>query len=169
VVECLQLDTRLPIWHMYMTSELCCAQWTESRSSCNGIQSIGCLLVNVVQADALQLFEPPAELVELGHHVYHVVPFLHVADNASHLEGEIITTHNDCTQPVALTAELMLELACWYLMMDSCCEPVLQSRTGQQGSYFALTSAAVHWSCITAHLYEEEVAIGVIDSGTSML
>lgn len=104
---------------MYMTSELCCAQWTESRSSCNGIQSIGRFLVNVVQADALQLFEPPAELVELGHHVYHVVPFLHVADNASHLEGEIITTHNDCTQPVALTAELMLELACWYLMMDS--------------------------------------------------
>ncbi len=27
---------------------------------------------------------------------------------------------------------------------------------------FALTSAAVHWSCITAHLYEGEISIGVI-------
>ena len=30
------------------------------------------------------------------------------------------------------------------------------------GSYFALTSAAVHWSCNTAHLYEEQISIGVI-------
>ena len=42
------------------------------------------------------------------------------------------------------------------------CEASLQSSTEQQGSCFALTSAAVHWSCITAHLYEWQVSIGVI-------
>jgi hypothetical protein len=42
------------------------------------------------------------------------------------------------------------------------CEPVLQSSTEQQGSYFALTSAAVHWCCNTAHLHEEQISTGVI-------
>ena len=44
---------------------------------------------------------------------------------------------------------------------QACCEPVLLSSTEQQGSYFALTSAAVHWCCITAHLYEGQISIGV--------
>ncbi len=48
-------------------------------------------------------------------------------------------------------------------MAQACCEPVLQSSTEQQGSYFALSSAAVHWSCITAHLYEGQISIGVIE------
>ena len=38
----------------------------------------------------------------------------------------------------------------------------MQSSTQQQGSYFALTSAAVHWSCITAHLYEGQMSTSVI-------
>jgi hypothetical protein len=38
----------------------------------------------------------------------------------------------------------------------------LQSSTEQQGSYFALTSAAVELSCITAHLYEQQISTGVI-------
>jgi len=29
------------------------------------------------------------------------------------------------------------------------------------GSYFALTSAAVHWGCITVQLYEEQNSLGV--------
>ena len=45
---------------------------------------------------------------------------------------------------------------------QACCEASLQSSTEQQGSCFALTSAAVHWSCITAHLYEWQISIGVI-------
>jgi len=36
----------------------------------------------------------------------------------------------------------------------------LQSSTEQQGRYFALTGAGVHWSCITAHLYDEQIFIG---------
>ena len=43
----------------------------------------------------------------------------------------------------------------------ACCEPVLQSITEQWGLHHALTSAAVHWCCITAHLYEEQISIGV--------
>jgi len=46
-------------------------------------------------------------------------------------------------------------------MTQSCCEPVLQSSNEQWGSYSALTSAAVHWCCITVHLYEKQVSIGV--------
>ena len=38
----------------------------------------------------------------------------------------------------------------------------MQSSTEQQGSLFALTSAAVHWCCITAPLCEEQIFIGVI-------
>ena len=30
------------------------------------------------------------------------------------------------------------------------------------GAYFALTSAAVHWCCITVQLYEEQISIGAI-------
>ena len=33
---------------------------------------------------------------------------------------------------------------------SACCEPVLQSSTEQQGSYYALTSTARLWCCITA-------------------
>ena len=46
-------------------------------------------------------------------------------------------------------------------MVQAGCEPVLQSSTEQQGSNFALNSAAVHWHCITAHLYKEQISIGV--------
>ena len=42
--------------------------------------------------------------------------------------------------------------------MSLCCRAALNSK----GSYFALTSAAVHWCCITAHLYEEQMSIGAI-------
>ncbi len=45
---------------------------------------------------------------------------------------------------------------------QACCEASLQSSTEQQGSYLALNSSAVHWSCITAHLYEEQISMGVI-------
>ncbi len=38
----------------------------------------------------------------------------------------------------------------------------MQSSTKQQGNYSALTSAAVLWCCINAHLYEEQISIGVI-------
>ena len=46
-------------------------------------------------------------------------------------------------------------------MAQACCEASLQSSTEQQESYVALTSAAVHWCCITAHLYEEQIPIVV--------
>ena len=45
---------------------------------------------------------------------------------------------------------------------QACCEASLQSSTEQQGSYFPLTSAAVHWSSITAHLCEQQISKGVI-------
>jgi len=45
---------------------------------------------------------------------------------------------------------------------QGCCEPVLQGSTEQQGSYFALTSAAMPWCFISAHLYEEQISTGVI-------
>jgi len=41
------------------------------------------------------------------------------------------------------------------------CEPVLQSSTEQWGLHFTLNLAAVHWSWVTAHLYEEQTSIGV--------
>ena len=47
-------------------------------------------------------------------------------------------------------------------MAQACCEPVLQSSTEHLGSYFALTSAALLWCCITANLYEEKISTGVI-------
>jgi len=40
-------------------------------------------------------------------------------------------------------------------------QPGLQSSNEQWGSYSALTDAAVHWCCITAHLYEEQISISV--------
>ena len=46
-------------------------------------------------------------------------------------------------------------------MAQACSEPDLQSSTAQWGAYFALTSAAVHWYCITGQLYEEQISIGV--------
>jgi len=45
---------------------------------------------------------------------------------------------------------------------QACCEASLQSSTEQQGSFSALTSAAVHWTCITAHLYDQQISKGVI-------
>ncbi len=41
-------------------------------------------------------------------------------------------------------------------------EPVLQSCTEQWGCYSALTNAAVLWCCITSHLHEDQISIGVI-------
>ena len=38
----------------------------------------------------------------------------------------------------------------------------MQSSTEQWQMYFAQTSAAVHWWWLTAHLYEEQICIGVI-------
>ena len=46
-------------------------------------------------------------------------------------------------------------------MTQTCCEPVLQSSTEECRKQFALTSAAVHGSWFTAHLYEEHNSIGV--------
>jgi len=40
--------------------------------------------------------------------------------------------------------------------------PHTQSSTELWGRYFALTSAAVQWSCITANLYEEQIFTGII-------
>ncbi len=45
---------------------------------------------------------------------------------------------------------------------QGCCEARFQRSTEQQESHFALNIAAVHWSCITAHLYEEQLFVGVI-------
>ncbi len=62
---------------------------------------------------AIQLCEPPAQHVEPGHHVCHIVSFgLHVADDTSHLEGEITTIHHDSAQPEELTGDDAL-LGCW--------------------------------------------------------
>ncbi len=44
---------------------------------------------------------------------------------------------------------------------QACCEPGLQSSSEQWGSDFALTNAALHWCCITAHLCEKQISIGV--------
>ena len=40
-------------------------------------------------------------------------------------------------------------------------EPVLQSSTEQWEMHFAQTSAAVHWWWVPAHLYEQQISIGV--------
>ncbi len=45
---------------------------------------------------------------------------------------------------------------------QACCEPGLQSSTEHWRSYSALTSAAVHCCCFTAHLHEEQSSIGAI-------
>ena len=47
-------------------------------------------------------------------------------------------------------------------MSQACCEPVLQTTTEQWGMHFAQTGAALHFCCLTAHLYEEQVFIGAI-------
>ena len=47
-------------------------------------------------------------------------------------------------------------------MTQDCCEFVLQSTTAQWGMHFAQTSAAVHLYWLTAHLYEDQISIGVI-------
>ncbi len=47
-------------------------------------------------------------------------------------------------------------------MTQACCEPVLQSTTEQWGMHFALISAAVLLSWLTAHLYEEQISTGAI-------
>ncbi len=36
----------------------------------------------------------------------------------------------------------------------------MQSTTEQWGMHFAQTSAALHLSCLTAHLYKEQISIG---------
>ncbi len=43
-----------------------------------------------------------------------------------------------------------------------CCQLGLQGSTEQWGSCLAMTSTGVHWCCITAHLCEDQVSIGVI-------
>jgi len=48
-----------------------------------------------------------------------------------------------------------------FAVTQACCQHGMPSSTEQWGSYFALTSAAVHWCCITAELYEEQIPIGV--------
>ena len=47
-------------------------------------------------------------------------------------------------------------------MTQASCEPVLQSSTEQWGMQFALPSAAVYCYWVTAHLYEEQISVGVI-------
>ena len=47
-------------------------------------------------------------------------------------------------------------------MTQACCEPVLQSTTGQWGMHLAQTSVALDLSWLTAHLYEEQFSIGAI-------
>jgi len=42
------------------------------------------------------------------------------------------------------------------------CQPGLQSSTEQWGMHFALSTAAVHWCWVNAHLYEEQTFIGGI-------
>ncbi len=48
---------------------------------------------------------------------------------------------------------------------QGCCEASLQSDTEQWESYCVLSSDAVHWSCINAHLDEEQISIGVVAVG----
>ncbi len=48
---------------------------------------------------------------------------------------------------------------------QGCCEASLQSDTEQWESFCVLSSAAVHWSCINAHLDEEQISIGVVAVG----
>ena len=48
-------------------------------------------------------------------------------------------------------------------------EASLQRSTEQQASYIAKTSAALHWSCITAQPYEQQISIGVTAMSQSML
>jgi len=43
---------------------------------------------------------------------------------------------------------------------QACCDPVLQSITGQWGMPFAMTNAAVHWGWVIAHLYEQQISTG---------
>ena len=45
---------------------------------------------------------------------------------------------------------------------QACCDLVLQSSTEQWGLHIALTSAGVLWCCIIAHLYEQQICVGVI-------
>ena len=41
------------------------------------------------------------------------------------------------------------------------CHLVWHSKTEEQGVHFAISSAAVHWCLVTAHLYAEWIFIGV--------
>jgi len=45
---------------------------------------------------------------------------------------------------------------------QTCCDSVLHSSTEQWEMHFALSSAALHWCWVTAHLYEEHISMGVI-------
>ena len=56
---------------------------------------------------------------------------------------------------------------CCSALTQPCCEPDLHSTTGQWG--LPLASVAVHWRWVTAHLYEEQIFIGVVGSGTTLL
>ncbi len=51
----------------------------------------------------------------------------------------------------------------------ACCKSVLQSSTEQWGLHFALSSAALHWCWVTAHLYEEQISTGVVAEKLCML
>ena len=48
------------------------------------------------------------------------------------------------------------------VVTQTSCEPELRSSTGQWGMQFALLSAAVHFCCVTAHLYGQQSSLGVI-------
>ena len=45
---------------------------------------------------------------------------------------------------------------------QTCCKPVLYSSTEQWGLHFAKSSVTVLWCWGTAHLYEEQISIGVM-------
>ncbi len=45
---------------------------------------------------------------------------------------------------------------------QACCEPVVQSSTGQWSLHSAQASAAVHWCWVTVQLHEQQTFIGVI-------
>ncbi len=42
------------------------------------------------------------------------------------------------------------------VVTSACCQPVLQSSTGQWEVHFVLNSTAVHWNWVTAHMYVQQ-------------
>ena len=45
---------------------------------------------------------------------------------------------------------------------QACCQAVLQTNLNSREAIMPLTSASVHWCCVTAQLCEEKMSIGVI-------